>query len=90
MWSGRRECVTLTPWCADPSMGGESAPDGPGDAIPDAPSAVHEAFLEPGVLLVAEGPVGGQRGRVVERTLSTTWSQKRSRSWVTAPVTILA
>ena len=52
---------------------------------------MDEPLLEAGVLAVADAP-GTPRsaGGLSDRTLSTTWSQNRSSSWVTAPVTILA
>jgi hypothetical protein len=51
---------------------------------------MDEPFLEAGVLAVPEMAVRIDRRRVVGATLSTTWSQLRSSSAVTAPVTAVA
>ena len=51
---------------------------------------MDEPLLEADVLGVAEPPVGRRAGGLSERTLRTTWSQVRSSSAVTAPVTAVA
>jgi len=51
---------------------------------------MDEALFEPDVLDVASRRYAASAGGLSERTLRTTWSQPRSSSAVTAPVTAVA
>ena len=76
--------------CGADGAAPEQAADRRGEVRPGRRQPADEALLEPGVLVEAQARYAGIAGGLSERTLSTTSSQYRRSSAVTAVVTAFA